>query len=122
MANFNLPPDYNEEDEDGNPIPGGRERRLRVKQFTLKKMAEAFRNFKKKLWEKYLKNKKAPPVFKGPLEKLQHQWPGFVAYKESEVAKERSKKRKILRKSNITMLWGQAATGVQCHVIEKTGS
>ena len=94
MANFNLPPDYNEEDADGNPIPGGRERRLRVKKFALQKMGEAFRNFKKTLWAKYLKKKKTPPEFKGLLEKLKDQWPQFVAYKESEIAKERSEKNK----------------------------
>jgi len=94
MANFNLPPDYNEEDADGNPIPGGRERRLRVKKFALQKMGEAFRNFKKTLWAKYLKKKKTPPEFKGLLEKLKDQWPEFVAYKESEKAKERSEKNK----------------------------
>ena len=64
MANFNLPPDYNEEDADGNPISGGRERRLRVKKFALKKMAEAFRNFKKNLWATYVKQKKAPQYSK----------------------------------------------------------
>ena len=44
----------------------------------------------KKLWADYLrKEKKAPPVFKGTLEKWQPLWPEFVAYKESETAKER---------------------------------
>ena len=84
MESFNLPSDYQEEDEDGNPNPEGKARKLKVKEFALSKMAEAFRNFKKNLWAKYLKNKKkAPPVFEGPLEKLKHQWPEFVAYKES---------------------------------------
>ena len=93
MANFNLPSDYQEEDEDGNPNPAGKARRLQVREFALSKMAEAFRNWKKNLWAKYLKNgKKAPPEFKGEHVKLRHQWPEFVAYKESEAAKERSKK------------------------------
>jgi hypothetical protein len=41
------------------------------------------------------KEKKVPPVFKGTLEKWQPLWPEFVAYKESETAKERSKKNKV---------------------------
>ena len=42
------------------------------------------------IWATYLNNeKKAPPVFKGSLEKWKHLWPEFVAYKESETAKER---------------------------------
>ena len=47
MANFNLPSDYQEEDEDGNPNPAGKARRLKVREFALSKMAEAFRNWKK---------------------------------------------------------------------------
>jgi hypothetical protein len=31
MANFILPPKYSKKDDDGNEIPGGRERRRRVK-------------------------------------------------------------------------------------------
>ena len=93
LANFNLPPDYNEFDADGNPIPGGRERRLRVKEFALRKMAEAFRNYKKYLNAKYVVKKKTP-VFEGLLEKLREQWPEFVVYKQSEKAKERSEKNK----------------------------
>ena len=92
MANFNLPPDYNEIDADGTPIPGGLERRLRVKEFALKKMAEAFRNYKKRLHTDYVLKKKTP-VFKGVLEKLKDQWPEFVAYKGSEKPKERSEKK-----------------------------
>ena len=92
MAHFNLPPDYNEIDADCTPIPVGLERRLRVKEFALKKMAEAFRNYKKTLYAKYVAKKKTP-VFEGLLEKLREQWPEFVAYKESSVAKARSEKK-----------------------------
>jgi hypothetical protein len=42
MENFILPPEYSKKDNDGNEIPGGRERRRRVKHFALKKMVEAF--------------------------------------------------------------------------------
>jgi hypothetical protein len=47
MANFILPLEYHKFDDDGNEIPAGHERRRRVKEFALKKMAEAFRNYKK---------------------------------------------------------------------------
>ena len=79
-------------------------------------MAEAFRNFKKNLWSKYLeKDKKVPPEFKGEQVKLKHQWAEFVAYKESEAAKKKSEKiRKMRQKRSITMCWGQAATRAQC--------
>ena len=95
MENFNLPPDYQEEDEDGNPDPEGKARMETVKKFALKKIGEAFRNFKKNLWAAYVKNeKKAPPEFKGEYVKLKHQWAEFVAYKESEEAKKKSEKSK----------------------------
>jgi hypothetical protein len=42
MANFILPLEYSKMDDDGNEIPGGRERRGKVKQYALKKMGEAF--------------------------------------------------------------------------------
>ena len=46
MANFTLPSDYQEEDEEGNPDPEGEARMKKVKQFALSKMAEAFRKWK----------------------------------------------------------------------------
>jgi hypothetical protein len=91
MANFILPPDYYKFDDDGNEILGERERRKKVKEFALKKMDEASRNYKKFLYATYV-TKKRTPVFEGALEKLRAQWPEFVAYKESERAKEMSKK------------------------------
>jgi hypothetical protein len=54
MANFILPPEYSKKYDDGNEIPGGRERIRRVKQFALKKMAEAFWDYKKMLYAKYI--------------------------------------------------------------------
>ena len=72
MDNFNLLPDYNVEDEDGNPNPDGERRTLKVREFALGKMAKAFRNWKKKLWADYVKKeKKASPLFKGTVEKWQ---------------------------------------------------
>jgi hypothetical protein len=83
MANFILPPEYSKFDDDGNEILGGRERRRKVKEFALKKMAEAFRGYKKMLYAKYVMKKKTP-VFEGAYENLREQWPKFVAYKDSE--------------------------------------
>ena len=93
MENFILPLEYSKKDDDGNEIPGGRERRRRVKQYALKKMAEAFRGFKKMLYAKFIA-KKRTPVFEGAYEKLRQQWPEFVAFKASERAKEMSEKNK----------------------------
>jgi hypothetical protein len=72
MANFILPREYSKMDDDGNEIPGGRENRRRVKQYALKKMAEAFQGFKKMLYAKYITKGKTP-VFEGAYEKLRQQ-------------------------------------------------
>ena len=91
IANFNLPSDYQEEDEEGNTDPEGKASMENVKKFGISKMGEAFRNFKKNLWAAYVKNdKKAPPEFEGDIVKLKHLWPEFVAYKESEAAKKKT--------------------------------
>jgi hypothetical protein len=55
-------------------------------------MAEAFRGYKKMLYAKYITKKKTP-VFKGEYKKLGEQWPKFVAYKDSERAREMSLKK-----------------------------
>ena len=55
MTNFNLPLDCNLEDEDGTPNPEGKRRMKKVREIALGKMAEAFRNWKKNLWEDYVK-------------------------------------------------------------------
>jgi hypothetical protein len=93
MANLILPPEYSKMDDDGHEIPGGRERRRKVKQYALKKMGEAFRSFKKMLYAKYIAKEKTP-VFEGAYEKLRQQWPEFVAFKASERDKEMSEKNK----------------------------
>ena len=81
MVNFNLP-----ECED----PAAAEKlRAKVKKWTLKKMAELFRAWKKTLWKNYLK-KKEMPVFKGHLVKQANHWKAFKEYKESQNAKDLS--------------------------------
>jgi hypothetical protein len=72
MANFILPPAYHKFDDDGNEILGGRERRRRFKEFSLKKMAKAFQNYKKFLYATYVVKNKTP-VFEGAYEKLRAQ-------------------------------------------------
>ena len=85
MAHFNLP-----ECED----PTAAEKlRAKVKQWTLKKMAELFRVWKKTLWKNYLK-KKEMPVFEGHLAKQANHWKAFKEYKESQDAKDLSEKNK----------------------------
>jgi hypothetical protein len=58
MVDFILPSEYSKLDDVGNKIPGGHERRRIVKEFTLKKMTEAFRNYKKMLYVKFFMKKK----------------------------------------------------------------
>ena len=85
MAHFSLP-----ECED----PAAAEKlRAKVKQWTLKKMAELFRAWKKTLWKNYLK-KKEMPVFEGHLAKQANHWKAFKEYKESQNAKDLSEKNK----------------------------
>jgi hypothetical protein len=67
--------------------------KLKVKKWPLKKMAQLFNNHKKKLYNYYIK-KKTPPEFTGPLEKQRDNWEGFLEYKESTLALERSRKNK----------------------------
>jgi hypothetical protein len=121
MANFILPPEYSKMDDDGHEIPGGCERRRKVKQYALKKMGEAFRSFKKMLNAKYIAKQKTP-VFEGAYEKLRQQWPKFVAFKASERAKEMSEKNKanVDKKAHhhIFGLGGYKSAVPQCEAME----
>jgi hypothetical protein len=67
--------------------------KLKVKKWSLKKMAQQFNNHKKKLFNYYIK-KKTPPEFTGPLEKQRDHSEAFLEYKESALALERSRKNK----------------------------
>ena len=82
IASFTLPPLLSETEK------------KKVKHWTLMKMAEQFRNFKKTLWSTY-KVKKEAPIFTGTLEKHNYHWPAFKAYKESAEAEAISAKNKI---------------------------
>ena len=63
----------------------------KVKHFALKKMAEQFNKYKNRLYHDWQSKKKAPD-FTGTLERQRPHWKAFLEYKESERAKERSKK------------------------------
>ena len=65
----------------------------KVKHFALKKMAEQFNKYKNRLYREYVLNNKAPD-FIGTLERQQAHWDSFLEYKNSELAKQRSKKNK----------------------------
>ena len=78
MAHFTLP-----ECEDPADTAKLREK---VKQWTLKKMAELFLAWKKRVWSKY-KSKKTPLVFEGYLAKQANHWNAFRS-EERRVGKE----------------------------------
>src|SRR5664279_1671686 len=85
MAHFTLPECDNEEQ--------AKEMLEKVKHWSLKKMAEAFNAYKKRLWKEYQKKERVP-ICEGPREKQRQHWPSFLAYKQSEEGKERSAKNK----------------------------
>ena len=88
MTNFLLPePDVTPDEEER----ARRELVQRVKKFALSKMADAFKNWKKKLYNNFVKVEKTPDFTQGGYAKLRHQWEDFVEYKTSEKAKERSR-------------------------------
>ena len=80
MINFTLPPQV---DPKENVIE------RKVKAWALKKMAQQFSNWKKRLTVDYIRKGKTPD-FTGANEKLKYHWKGFVEYKESEEFKKRS--------------------------------
>ena len=84
MAHFTLPECATQEDTDAL--------RLKVKEWTLMKMGELFRQLKKILWQKYKKDRTAPK-FEGYLAKQEHHWDAFVKYKSSEDAEDLSEKK-----------------------------
>ena len=91
MTNFNLP--HQNALDDAHPLgwDGNNEDPIekKVKEWTLKKMAEQFNNRKKRLNKDYMLKGKTPE-FAGANEKLKDYWDEFVEYKKSEEAKKRS--------------------------------
>ena len=85
MAHFTLP-------EFEDPADTAKLRK-KVMKWTLTKMAELFRVWKKRLWQEYLK-KKTAPVFEGYLAKQANHWNAFKEYKESQDAKAMSVRNK----------------------------
>ena len=101
MANFSLPP----EEDPNKPVI-----ERKVKAWALKKMAELFRNWKKRLNTKFVEKEKTPE-FTGRYEKIKDHWPAFVAYKKSEKGKKRSETNKInAAKKQYHHVRGQVAT------------
>jgi hypothetical protein len=85
MAHFTLPELETQIEMD--------KQREKVKKWALMKMGELFRQWKKRLWATYKKDKKAPN-FEGYLAKQDHNRDAFVEYKTSEDAEALSKKNK----------------------------
>ena len=87
----------------------------KVKKCALKKMATQFQSWKKRLWKSYVKDGRKTPEFKGEYVKLADDWDEFVKFKESQVAKERSRINKInADKKRSTIVLGQGATSLGC--------
>ena len=91
MANFRLP--HQNDLDDAHPLEGDENNEdpieKIVNEWTLKKMAEQFINWKKRLNKDYVLQGKTPE-FTGAYEKLKDHWDEFVEYKTSEEAKKRS--------------------------------
>ena len=60
----------------------------KVKDAAVWKMAIAFNNHKKTIWNKYVAGGKKTPEFTGTLEKQRDHWPALVKFKESELSKD----------------------------------
>jgi len=94
MVNFTLPApevDSDEEDPDEAEKIARKIMEQKVKDWALKKMAELFKNWKKRLNKLFVKKNKTPDFDKG-YEKIKDYWEEFVAYKKSEEALEKSAK------------------------------
>ena len=83
MSHFTLPNNFTAEDVE------------KVKNVALRKMAIAFNNHKKTIWNKYIERGKKTAEFMGTLEKQRDHWDAFVKLKESELAQKRSRINKI---------------------------
>ena len=96
MLNFTLPApevDSDEEDPDEAEKIARKNMEQKVKAWALKKMAELFKNWKKRLNNEFVEKNKTPDFNKG-YEKIKDYWEEFVAYKKSEQAQKLSAKNK----------------------------
>ena len=140
-VNFIMPepePEVNSEGEEQvlDEVELNRRRVLieeKVKQFALKKMAQQFCNWKKRLNIRYVSLNKTPDFDKKMYAKIRDYWEEFKEYKLSEAAKQRSEKNKenakkkkyhhtmgpglfttkwneCMQKKNYTDVWCQATT------------
>src|SRR4051812_17657645 len=103
MEHFTLPDHFTEADVQ------------KVKDAAFRNMGVAFKNHKRTTWEKYVKDGRKTPVFEGILENQSAHWDDFVKFKDSELAKERSRiNKKNAQKRISSISWGQVATRWQC--------
>ena len=106
MQNFTLP--------EKPTLQETEELKKLVQKFAIQRMGELFRQWKKRLWATYKRDKK-PPQFTGYLLQQEENWDKFVEHKNSEDAKARSvKKRRMLPKRYITIKLGEGATELPC--------
>ena len=77
----------------------------KVKKCSLKNMARQFCNWKKRLWASYIEAEKKTPEFTRPLDMVKDHWDLFTEFKESEIAKERSRKNKINAEKRSTTMF-----------------
>ena len=77
------------------PTGLGDAEKKKVFQWTLKKMAEQFMNYKKRLYHQFIKIKKNPNFEDVQYRRIRDQWQEFKDYKESEEAMEKSAKNKL---------------------------
>src|SRR3954468_20140366 len=103
MEHFTLPDQLTEADVQ------------KVKDAAFRKMAVAFKNHKRTTWEKYVKDGRKTPLFEGILENQSAHWDDFMKFKDSELAKERSRiNKKNAQKRISSISWGQVATRWKC--------
>ena len=87
MVNFKLPKielDPNAEDPVEDALEHGRAMEAKVREWALKKMAQCFTNWKKRLHLDYVVKEKTPDFKKIQFEKIKPLWAEFVNYKTLE--------------------------------------
>ena len=89
-------PEVNSDDEEDSDQEELKKRKdiieEKVKKFALSKMAQQFYNWKKRLYNEFVKQNKTPDFNKQMYAKLKADWEAFKAYKLSEEAQLKSEK------------------------------